>query len=96
MPTRLGRLRGGVAGLASLYWYRPEDLEGLDMLWVTTKDDLPPLLDEVFEEVTSEEPVTIVRDGRTIRTIYLHRCRNLRVTDAFTRLPAGDARRRTP
>jgi hypothetical protein len=92
IPTRLGRLRGGVAGLASLYWYAPEELEGIDCLWVTTKDDMRPRLRRVFERVRPEPPIEIVRDGRTVRTINLYRCRNLLDTGAFTRLSPAASR----
>ena len=31
LPTRLARVRGGAHGLASLYWYRPEELLGEEL-----------------------------------------------------------------
>lgn len=91
LPTRLALVSGGVHGLASLYWYRPEELRGRDFLFVTERDGLRAALCDVFASVTEERPLQIVRDGRAVRTVCFLRCRNLlRPEGAFTRLaPAG-------
>ena len=87
LPTRLARVNAGVHGLASLYWYRPEDLRGKDFLFVTERDGLRAALCDVFASVTEEPPIPIVRDGRVVRTFYVLRCRNLLHPEGtFTRL----------
>jgi hypothetical protein len=88
LPTRLARVNGGVHGLASLYWYWPEELRGKDFLFVTEREGLRAALCDVFTSVTEESPLLIVRDGRVVRAVYLMHCRNLlRPEGTFTRLP---------
>ncbi len=90
LPTRLAWVNRGVHGLASLYWYRPEDLRGRDFLFVTERDGMRSTLCEIFASVTEEPPLVIRRDGRAVRTVYFLRCRNLLHPEgAFTRLPAA-------
>jgi hypothetical protein len=87
LPTRLANIRGGKHGLASLYWYRPAELAGRDMLFVTDRDGQEKVLRGLFEEVRAEPPIEIVRDGVLIRRVLLYRCHNLlRPEGAFTRL----------
>ena len=87
LPTRLANIRGGKHGLASLYWYRPADLAGRDMLFVTDREGQEQVLGDLFEEVRAEPPIEIVRRGVLVREVLLYRCRNLlRPEGAFTRL----------
>ena len=87
LPTRLANIRGGKHGLASLYWYRPEELAGRDMLFVTDREGQEKVLRGLFAEVRAEPPISIVRGGAVVRTVLLYRCRSLlRPEGAFTRL----------
>ena len=87
LPTRLANIRGGKHGLASLYWYRPAELAGRDILFVTDRDGQEKVLRGLFEEVRAEPPIEIVKDGVPIRRVLLYRChRLLRPEGTFTRL----------
>jgi len=90
LPTRLGNVKGGRHGLASLYWYTPEELRGRDFLFVTeTRDGIVEGLRAIFESVEEREPIEIERGGRVIRRFWLFDCRNLqRPEGVFTRLPS--------
>ncbi len=86
-PTRLAHITGGRHGLASLYWYPREDLQGRDMLFVTDREDAGEKLPGLFEDVEEIAPIEIVRSGRVVRTMRMFRCRNLlNPVPAFTRL----------
>jgi hypothetical protein len=88
MPTRLAQMRGGVHGLASLYWYRPEELRGKNFLFVTMRDDLTSRLSGIFAEVTEEAPFLVMRGGTVVRRVSFLRCRDLLQPEGtFTRLP---------
>ncbi len=88
LPTRLAWVNRGVHGLASLYWYTPEELRGRDFLFVTERDGLQATLCERFASVTQEPPLVITRDGRAVRTVFFLRCRDLLHPEGtFTRLP---------
>lgn len=90
MPTRLARVGGGIHGLASLYWYRPEELRGKDFLFVSTRDGLDAPLSEIFAAVSEEPPFLIERNGRVVRRVFFLRCRDLlRPEGTFTRLSSG-------
>ena len=90
IPTRLARVHGGIHGLASLYWYRPEELRGKDFLFVTERDGLGDGLRQAFAVVSEEAPLVIQHNGRTVRRVHFLRCRDLRSPEGvFTRLPAG-------
>jgi hypothetical protein len=87
LPTRLANIRGGKHGLASLYWYRPGELAGRDMLFVTDREGQQKVLRGLFAEVRVEPPIEVVRDGEVVRRVLLYRCRTLlRPEGAFTRL----------
>ncbi len=87
MPTRLAHIRGGKHGLASLYWYPPEELRGRDFLFVTSKHGVLEPLRGMFREVEEEEPIEIVRNGEVVRRLRVLRCRDLeRPEGVFTRL----------
>jgi 4-amino-4-deoxy-L-arabinose transferase-like glycosyltransferase len=87
MPTRLARVGGGVHGLASLYWYRPEELRGKNFLFVTTRGGLARPLSGVFAEVAEEPPFLVERNGAVVRRVFFLRCRDLlRPEGTFTRL----------
>ncbi len=89
--TRLARVHGGIHGLASLYWYRPEDLRGRDFLFVTERDGQAEALRRVFASVTEEAPLLIRHDDRTVRRVLFLRCRDLLHPEGvFTRLPPGN------
>jgi 4-amino-4-deoxy-L-arabinose transferase-like glycosyltransferase len=88
LPTRLARVGGGVHGLASLYWYRPAELEGRDFLFVTERQGLAAKLNSLFAGVLEEPPLTIERDGRVVRRVFFFQCTNLLHPEGvFTRLP---------
>ena len=87
LPTRLARVRGGAHGLASLYWYRPEELQGKDVLFVTEREELATPLSEIFASVAEEQPFLVERDGRVVRRVFFLRCRDLRRPEGtFTRV----------
>jgi 4-amino-4-deoxy-L-arabinose transferase-like glycosyltransferase len=87
LPTRLARVRGGAHGLASLYWYRPEELVGRNFLFVTEREGMLPPLAEIFTEVTEEPPFLVERGGTVVRRVLFLRCRLLRHPEGtFTRL----------
>ncbi len=87
LPTRLAHVKPGKHGLASLYWYTPEELEGIDVLFITKKQQVDGPLREIFHEVSEEAPIRIVRDGRVVRELRVLRCLDLHTPHpAFTRL----------
>jgi 4-amino-4-deoxy-L-arabinose transferase-like glycosyltransferase len=90
LPTRLARVTGGVHGLASLYWYPPQELEGKSFLFVTERDGLAAPLAKLFARVSEDPPLVIERDGRVVRRVFFLRCADLlRPAGVFTRLPRG-------
>jgi 4-amino-4-deoxy-L-arabinose transferase-like glycosyltransferase len=90
IPTRLAHVHGGVHGLASLYWYPPEQLRGRDFLFVTERGGQAESLRRVFGSVVEEAPFEVRRDGRAVRRVLFLRCRNLLHPEGvFTRLPAA-------
>ncbi len=96
LETRL--FRGRSHGLASLYWHRPGELRGRDVLYFTEKDEVDERLAPVFERVVEEDPFVVRVDGEPVRTFRILRCTNLlEPAPLFTRLreePAPDASRR--
>jgi len=87
LPTRLARMTGGVHGLASLYWYRPEELRGKNFLFVTMREGISSRLSGIFAEVTEEPPFLVMRNGTVVRRVFFLRCRDLlRPEETFTRL----------
>jgi 4-amino-4-deoxy-L-arabinose transferase-like glycosyltransferase len=93
IPTRLARINEGIHGLASLYWYRPEELRGKDVLFVTEREGLEPRLAAIFATVREEPPFEIRRGGRAVRRVLFFRCRDLiRPGGVFTRLRQAVAR----
>jgi 4-amino-4-deoxy-L-arabinose transferase-like glycosyltransferase len=88
LPTRLAHVRGGVHGLASLYWYRPSELQGKDFLFVTERKGLAVPLAKIFASVTEDAPLLITRGDRVVRRVFFFRCHDLlRPEGVFTRLP---------
>ncbi len=88
LVTRLAHIRGGRHGLASLYWYRPSELRGRDVLFVTEMEGQEGKLEALFEQVQPDTPIHIVRDGIHVKTMLVYRCSNLMHPEgAFTRLP---------
>jgi len=77
LPTRLAHVKSGKHGLASLYWHRPGELRGRDMLFVTGKMGVDEPLRQIFESVSEEAPLVFRREGEVVRTVRLLRCRNL-------------------
>jgi 4-amino-4-deoxy-L-arabinose transferase-like glycosyltransferase len=97
LPTALANVRGGVHGLASLYWHRPEQLTGVDAFFVSEKADTAGLITPLFAECVGEEPIRVMLDGREIRHVHVLRCYDLRQpVPAFTRLDGGDEQGRGP
>jgi 4-amino-4-deoxy-L-arabinose transferase-like glycosyltransferase len=93
VPTRLALLTRGRHGLGSLYWHRPEDLVGRDVLFFTERDTLEERLAARFDEIREDGPRLEVRDdGRVLRTVRFYRCRNLHTpAGAFSRAPGARA-----
>jgi hypothetical protein len=92
LPTRLAHVRGGVHGLASLYWYRPEELQGRDFLFVTEREGLAAPLSEIFAGVVEKPPFLVERDGRVVRRVFFLHCRDLRRPEGtFTRVSMQSA-----
>ncbi|HVN75554.1 MAG TPA: hypothetical protein VMT19_04500, partial [Thermoanaerobaculaceae bacterium] len=90
IATRLARVHGGIHGLASLYWYRPDELRGKDFLFVTEREGMTDALRPLFAAVSEEPPLLIRRDGRIVRRVRFLRCRDLLAPEGvFTRLPNG-------
>jgi 4-amino-4-deoxy-L-arabinose transferase-like glycosyltransferase len=88
LPTRLGHIHGGVHGLASLFWYRPEELRGRDFLFVTERAGLEPQLAKLFSTVSEEPPYLVELDGHVFRRIRFYRCHDLKHPEFyFSRLP---------
>jgi len=89
LETRLANVNIGLHGLASLYWYEPEDLVGRSFLFIGAQDPATvlPGLEAIFTEVTVQPPIEIVRQGRVVRTMHVIRCRNLgEPVPVFTRI----------
>jgi len=87
LPTRLAHIRGGKHGLASLYWYTPEELLGRDFLFVTEKQGVMEPLRTIFGSVEEESSIEIVRNGDTVRRLRILRCHDLLHPEGtFTRL----------
>jgi hypothetical protein len=89
LETRLANVNNGLHGLASLYWYEPDDLVGRNFLFVAhdSYGDMDTRLAEIFAEIEEQPPIEIYRQGRHIRTLRVLRCRNLQQpVPAFTRL----------
>jgi 4-amino-4-deoxy-L-arabinose transferase-like glycosyltransferase len=88
VPTRLALLRGGSHGLASLYWYSPDELRDRDVLLFTERDGMGELLAPRCASIEELEPWSYVRDGVELRRYRFYRCRDLlHPEDVFTRLP---------
>jgi hypothetical protein len=91
LPTRLAHVKPGKHGLASLYWYHPDELVGRDVLFVTEKHQVDEPLGRIFADLTELEPIRIERNGELVRTIRLLRCRDLQTpAGAFTRLEEAE------
>ena len=87
LESRLAHVKPGKHGLASLYWYPPDDLLGIDVLFVTRKRQVDDALRDIFSEVHEEAPIQVVRNGRVVRELRVLRCRDLHTPyPAFTRL----------
>jgi len=89
LETRLANINEGIHGLASLYWYDPDELAGGNFLFVATDQfgDMHEKLAEIFSAVEEEPPIEIYRQGRLVRSMRVLRCRDLQVAvPAFTRL----------
>ena len=90
LTTALANVRGGIHGLASLYWHRPEHFKGIDALFVSDQDDAADLIAPLFAACTKEEPVRVLVDEREVRRIRVMRCHDLRQpAPAFGRLRSG-------
>jgi hypothetical protein len=86
LEPRLAHLTGGKHGLASLYWYAPDDLVGREALVVTESSRLPRLIAPYCSPLEEEEPLEVVREGRVVRSFRVLRCGSiLRDDGAFTR-----------
>lgn len=87
LETRLAHVLDGRHGLASLYWYSPDELRGRDVLFVTERPQVEERLRIVFASVAEEPPLEISLDGRVVRRVHFFRCRNLLHPESvFTRL----------
>jgi hypothetical protein len=81
LPTRLANVNDGSHGLASLYWYEPDDLVGADVLFVTKRTGFDERLEELFGSVEEQSPIEVRMDGEVVRRIRVLRCRDLRRPD---------------
>jgi hypothetical protein len=81
LPTRLANVNRGSHGLASLYWFAPDDLVGSDVLFVTKREGFDDRLAELFAEVVEEPPIVVRLDGEPVRRMRVLRCRDLRRPD---------------
>jgi 4-amino-4-deoxy-L-arabinose transferase-like glycosyltransferase len=87
IPVRFANIDRGTHGLASLYWYRPAELVGRDVLFFTEKPRLERELLLRFATVREEAPLVLSVDGREVRRVRFYRCGNLLHPEgAFTRL----------
>ncbi|MFI5167537.1 MAG: ArnT family glycosyltransferase [Thermoanaerobaculales bacterium] len=77
LQTRLGLVHGGAHGLASLFWYRPEELRGKDFLFVTERPGLDVPLRDLFANVTEEEPYLVEYNGHVVRRVRFYSCHDL-------------------
>lgn len=88
LPMRLALVNRGKHGLASLYWYPPEELYGRDFMVVTEKNPAKLGLERLFASVEEDRPIEIVRRGEVVRRVHVIRCgRLLHPVPWFTRLP---------
>jgi len=93
LATRLAHVQGGHHGLASLYWYRPEELRGRDFLFVTERDGVAEPLGKIFAEVREEPPFTMGSGDHVFRRVRFYRCRDLlKPEGTFTRLAPAPPR----
>ncbi len=89
LETRLANVNNGLHGLASLYWYEPDDLVGRNFLFVAhdSYGDMDTKLAEIFAEIEEQPTIEIYREGQHIRTLRVLRCRDLQQpVPAFSRL----------
>ncbi|MGD8441474.1 MAG: glycosyltransferase family 39 protein [Holophagae bacterium] len=79
LDTRLADVDRGRHGLASLYWYEPDELRGRDVLFVTASDRprIDARLAAIFGSVEAQPPIEVVRRGRIVRRLRVLRCRDL-------------------
>ena len=86
LRTRLAAVADGKHGLASLYWHEPGDLIGRDVVMITPKERLVPVLADHCAEIQPLPPIEYRRDGGTIRRLLVLQCRGLMKDDGvFTR-----------
>ena len=79
--------RGREHGLASLYWHRPEDLLGRDLLAFSKRAEIADQLRPIFDSVEAEGDLVVELQGVVLRRWHFFRCRGLRDPRAgFTRL----------
>jgi hypothetical protein len=77
LPVYLADVDGGMHGLASLYWYRNDRFEGMDVLWVTTRPRTQEALRRICRDVEVLDPIRVVHDGVLVRRIESYRCRGI-------------------
>jgi len=92
LESRLLHIKGGKHGLASLYWYPPEDFEGRRILFFTENEDQEEQLRRHFRRVEIEPPLVIPIGEAGQRTLVIARCEDpLNPRPFLTRLTASKA-----
>ena len=93
LASRFLHIKGGKHGLASLYWYPPEDFEGRRILFFTENPGQEEKLRQRFRRVETEPPLVIPIGEAGQRTLIVARCEDpLNPRPFLTRLASSTAR----
>jgi len=74
LESRFLHIKGGKHGLASLYWYPPEDFEGCRILFFTENPGQEEMLRQHFRRVEVRPPLVIPVGEAGQRTLSIARC----------------------
>jgi len=74
LESRFLHIKGGKHGLASLYWYPPEDFEGRQILFFTENPGQEETLRQHFRTVEIEPPLVVPIGEAGQRTLIVARC----------------------
>jgi 4-amino-4-deoxy-L-arabinose transferase-like glycosyltransferase len=93
LESRFLHIKGGQHGLASLYWYPPEDFAGRRILFFTENPGQEEKLRRHFRRVEIEPPLVVPIGEAGMRTLSLARCEDpLDPRPFLTRLDGPAAR----
>ena len=93
LESRFLHIKGGKHGLASLYWYPPEDFEGRQILFFTENPGQEDKLRQHFRTVEIELPLVVTIGEAGQRTLIVARCEDpLNPRPFLTRLAGSTAR----